>query len=316
MNRLIKLLFLLVAFPVTALAGIYNPDNIPMPKNGVYPMYTSNPDSILADSTVRRIEETLYQLESATGVKTLVMVVEHIEGDDPYSFSINVGNKYGVGNAETNTGLIVTLATLDRSYYILTGEGLEGDLPDAICKRVENRVMVPFLKEGDWNNAIACTVDTLSMILQSPDGQEFVSENEQVRSEEDDDMSFFELLIAVPITLAIVLFFVWLMIKLTLMVPNIIYLLIHDREEVQMTRHDKKIRFLLALRDSVWCTGNDYYYLKNKKKVFFFYSSSNGGGGYSGGGSGHSHSSSSGGGSSHGSSGGGSFGGGGAGGRF
>ena len=146
-------------------AGVYNPDNIPIPENGEHPSYVSNPDSILSDSICAVINERLFQLEDSTGVKTLVMVVEHVEGDDLYQFSMTVGNKYGVGSKENNLGLIIALATLDRSYQILTGIGLEGYLPDVVCRRVESKAMLPHLMEGAWEEAIGETVEVISGIL-------------------------------------------------------------------------------------------------------------------------------------------------------
>ena len=158
--------FLLLLFmPLAMLAKSYNPDNLPLDKNATSPVYTCNPDNVLSDVAVDSLNRMLYVLEKTKGVKTLVIVVEDIDGDDAYQFSIGVGNKYGVGSTQ-NTGLIVTLSTEDRCYYILTGEGLEQYLPDAICKRVENRVMVPLLKKGDWDGAMISTVATLKGILE------------------------------------------------------------------------------------------------------------------------------------------------------
>ena len=73
--------------------------------------------------------------------------------------------KYKIGAAKQNTGLIIVLATEDRSYQILTGTGLEGTLPDAICRRVQNRVMVPHLKKQEWDAAIEETVKALDGII-------------------------------------------------------------------------------------------------------------------------------------------------------
>ncbi len=165
------LIFTMLHF--VAMAKPYNPDNLPVDLHPQSPSYTCNPDNILSPATVDSLNTMLYALEKAKGVKTLVIVVADIEGDDPYEFSIGVGNKYGVGSKQ-NTGLIVTLATEDRCYYILTGEGLEKHLPDAICKRVENRVMVPRLKKGDWNGAMTATVHALKGILEG--NEELVNE--------------------------------------------------------------------------------------------------------------------------------------------
>lgn len=128
--------------------------------------WTCNPDGILPFWAVEEIDSICTALEHAKGVQCVVVVVEHLEGDDPYVFNKELFEKYGFGQEGADNGLVVTLATLDRSYFISPGQGLEGTLPDVICKRIENAVMVPFLKEGDWENAMVATMHTISQYIQ------------------------------------------------------------------------------------------------------------------------------------------------------
>lgn len=197
---------LLVAlFCVNAQAGVYNPNTLPVDSYKLTFSRVVNPDNILSAGTISAVDTILLHLQEATGVEALIIVVENIENDDPYSFSIEVGKKLGVGNKD-NTGLVLTLATLDRSYYIVTGPGLDGTLPDAICKRIENRVMVPELKEGDWDDAILKTVATLS---------EYIQGNEELHRKydsDDDDFTLFDLLLALGTMFGpafFILFFTW-----------------------------------------------------------------------------------------------------------
>ncbi len=177
MNKLSTILLICFALFLTAKAKPYNVDNLPLSRNTATPAYVCNPDGILTPGTVDSLNLVLYDLEKAKGVKTLVIVVNEIEGGDAYSLAVGVGNKYGVGSRQ-NTGLVIVLSVLDRSYFIATGEGLESHLPDAICKRVENRVMVPLLKQGEWNEAMLRTATTLAGILEG---------DEELKAEYGDD---------------------------------------------------------------------------------------------------------------------------------
>ena len=146
-------------------AGSYTVDNLPMVYLQDRTKHVVNPDGILSPQTVQQMDSLLYRLEAGKGVQSVVAVVERIEGGDCYDFAITLGNKYGVGN-QANTGLIILLSTGDRCYQILTGEGLEGTLPDAICRRIENRKMVPYLKTGDWNQAMLQTVVAVCGVIE------------------------------------------------------------------------------------------------------------------------------------------------------
>lgn len=140
---------------------VWTPDNLPMVHLMDRTKYVVNPDGILSADEVATIDAELYGLERKTGTQTVVVVVKHIEGDDPYSFGQAVADRYGIGKKGTDNGLFVMLCTDDRSYTILTGDGLEGVLPDAICRRIQDQVMVPRLREGKWGEAMVATVHAL-----------------------------------------------------------------------------------------------------------------------------------------------------------
>ena len=161
------LLFFL--FALASLLGVqaesWTAENVPIPYLKDATKYVSDPENILQASSRARTDSILFHLEKDKGVQTVVVVVKRLKGDDPYEFGMELARKYKIGAAKQNTGLIIVLATEDRSYQILTGTGLEGTLPDAICRRVQNRVMVPHLKKQEWDAAIEETVKALDGII-------------------------------------------------------------------------------------------------------------------------------------------------------
>lgn len=200
MKSLITTLLLSFVCILHMLAGTYNVNNLPVPYLQDKTRHTINPDGILSQETTMQIDRMLQQLEQEKGVQALAIVVEQIEGGDCYDFAITFGNKYGVGNSQ-NTGLIILLSTKDRCYQILTGEGLEGTLPDAICRRIENRKMVPYLKKGEWDAAMLETVATTCSIIKGD--ASLINNGDTDRS---DDNTWPSLLLFLAMFLAIFLF--------------------------------------------------------------------------------------------------------------
>lgn len=161
----------------------WTPENLPMVHLQDARRYVCNPDGILSQEAVDSLDRELALLEKETGVQTVAIVVGHIEGDDPYSFGQALADKYGIGHKGRDDGLIVLLCTLDRSYSILTGDGLEGVLPDVVCHRVEQNVMVPLLKKSEWSEAMLATIHALDRcIRQDPEMSAYTQEED-----EDDD---------------------------------------------------------------------------------------------------------------------------------
>lgn len=159
MKRIISILTLYVSF-IVAFAGVYTPDNLPVSGNATR---VCNPDGILSASAVDSLDAMLLSLDKKQ-VQCLVVAIKNIAGDDPYEFAIGLGRKYGIGGKKSQ-GIVVVLATDDRSYQIVTGDGMEKFLPDAICRRIENREMLPHLKRGEWDEALLSVVRAVKGIV-------------------------------------------------------------------------------------------------------------------------------------------------------
>ena len=96
----------------------------------------------------------LYRLEEKTGIETVVAVLPSIGEVDCFDFAHELLNTWGVGKKGVDNGLVILLVTDQRCIHFYTGYGLEGDLPDAICKRIQSEYMIPYLKDNDWNRGM------------------------------------------------------------------------------------------------------------------------------------------------------------------
>lgn len=207
-TRLMRLrLTILCMILVAALhAATYTPESLPIPYLQDKRQYVSNPDGILSQEAVDSLNLWLGEMEKAHGVQTVLAVVEHIEGGDTYEFCMALGRKYGIGSKEQNTGLIILLSTGDRAYYILTGRGLEGTLPDAICKRIENRQMLPALREGDWDEAMLATVRAITRYVDGDPSLVGTSDFD----DEDDTIALMFFVAFMALGIGLIFFAIWL----------------------------------------------------------------------------------------------------------
>ena len=152
--RKVLYLILLLLGSLSLQAKEYTIKEIPMVHLQDRTRYVSNPDGILSSSAVATMDSILYALEEKTGIQTLVVAVTGIEGGDCFDFAYRLGKEMGVGQKERDNGLVVLLSTDERCIQFATGYGLEGVLPDAICKRIQNRYMVQHLGKDDWNTGM------------------------------------------------------------------------------------------------------------------------------------------------------------------
>ena len=125
-------------------ATYWNAENIPIPYLTDATQYVSNPDYVLAQTTVDSMNIILDRLNKDLEIESVVIVVNHIENDDPYRMAQDVGNKYGVGRGDR--GLIIVCGYEDHSLNMSPGRELEADLTDAECHRLEQHYAVPAMK--------------------------------------------------------------------------------------------------------------------------------------------------------------------------
>lgn len=166
--------------------------------------YVSNPDNILSSATVAKIDSTLFALEEKTGIQVLVAVVTGIEGGDCFDFAHRLGQENGVGEKERDNGLVVLLSTDERCIQFATGYGLEGVLPDAICKRIQTQYMVEHFGNDDWDRGMLEGIAALNGYL---DG------SMEAFPDEDDDATVLIFFFAAIMLVcgAIVFYAIWVM---------------------------------------------------------------------------------------------------------
>lgn len=84
-----------------------------------------------------------------------------------HEFGVELYNRWGIGGKESQKGLLIALTTApgEREVSFITGYGMEGVLPDAICKRIQTQIMIPYMKDGEYGGGLIAGVEAVSGIL-------------------------------------------------------------------------------------------------------------------------------------------------------
>lgn len=164
--RKIAILSLLLACALPALAGTYRADEIPNVQRMDRRRYVSDPDGILSAGAVARIDSVCASLRERGLAQVAVVAVDGIAGGDTFSFAVELFRDWGVGSAKSNNGLGILLVKDLREIRFVTGGGLEGILPDALCKRIQLNYMLPAFREGDYSAGMVAGVEAAATILE------------------------------------------------------------------------------------------------------------------------------------------------------
>lgn len=151
------------ALSQTGETTFWNAENIPIPYLQDATQYVSNPDHVLSQPAVDHINMMMKQLEDSLDVQSVVIVVNHIENDDPYRMALDVGNRYGVGRKDR--GLVIVVGYEDHSINMSPGRSLEADLTDAECYRLQQQYVVPSMKANQPDTAMIYLADAIYATL-------------------------------------------------------------------------------------------------------------------------------------------------------
>jgi uncharacterized protein len=83
-----------------------------------------------------------------------IVTVRSLEGQSVEYYAVDLFRQLGVGSKKDNRGVLLLVAPNDRKYRIEVGYGLEPVINDARAGDT-GRAMVPFLRQGDYSDAIA-----------------------------------------------------------------------------------------------------------------------------------------------------------------
>jgi len=104
------------------------------------------------------IEALCIEAHEKKGVEIAVLTVNTTAPDEISMFAVKTFEKNELGQEGKDDGVLVMVATDDRSWRIEVGYGLEGVLPDIKVAQIAEDYMVPDLATGDYYNALLYTV--------------------------------------------------------------------------------------------------------------------------------------------------------------
>ncbi len=162
-------LFIFCSLAAFATGTEYTVESIPTPITANAREFVSNPDGILKTETVQKMNEMIYALQTETGAEIAVAVVNSIGQADHVTFAEQLFDAWKIGNAKQDNGLLLLFVLDQRKIKFETGYGMEGVLPDAICKRIQYQNMTPEFKKENYDAGMLAGLDRIiSTIKKEP----------------------------------------------------------------------------------------------------------------------------------------------------
>jgi uncharacterized protein len=109
---------------------------------------------VLRPQDRRDLEEVIRDYNSQGKAQIQILVIDSL-GDLPIEeASIKITDKWKLGKAKQDNGILFLIAPNERKLRIEVGQGLEGALPDVIAKRIIADTVVPLFKARNLSAGI------------------------------------------------------------------------------------------------------------------------------------------------------------------
>jgi uncharacterized protein len=109
---------------------------------------------LLTPNQKTSLESKLVRYSDTTSTQIVIAIIASTEGENISYLAANWGEKWGIGDAEKDNGVLILLAQNDKKIAIQAGKGTEHVLTDFQSKRIIERIIIPEFKRGDFYSGL------------------------------------------------------------------------------------------------------------------------------------------------------------------
>lgn len=124
--------------------------------------------NLLSPAEETALTAKLDALEQRTSRQLVVATVPDLGGFESEDYGYRLGRAWGIGQGESDNGVILLVAPNQRRVRVEVGLGLEPILTDAFSNRVIEEIIIPRFRAGDFPGGIMAGTDALMTQLQAP----------------------------------------------------------------------------------------------------------------------------------------------------
>lgn len=121
--------------------------------------------NLLSASQKQEISQRILKLHEEGKAQIGVVIVPTTGQEDIFDFAMRIAEKWKLGSAKQDNGLLMAIAVNDRRIQILTGYGLEGILPDIVASRIIRNQITPYFKQAQYAQGIDAGLAEIERIL-------------------------------------------------------------------------------------------------------------------------------------------------------
>ena len=124
--------------------------------------YFNDYAGVVSPAVEQQLEQTFQEFERQKASQIVVAIFPKMQSESSVEdYTVRIAQSWHVGQKEKDNGAVLFVFVQEHKLYIQVGYGLEGALPDVICKRIIQNEIVPRLHGGDFNGGMQAGVTAI-----------------------------------------------------------------------------------------------------------------------------------------------------------
>jgi uncharacterized protein len=117
---------------------------------------------VMSKDEVQLLEEKALAFEDSTSNQITIVTVRSIGIYEVSDYATKLANRWGIGKAKRNNGVLILVAINEHRMNISVGKGLEGALTDLVSGRIIRNEMAPPFREGNYYRGFDRAIDAVA----------------------------------------------------------------------------------------------------------------------------------------------------------
>jgi uncharacterized protein len=124
--------------------------------------YFNDYAQVVSSATASQLNQTLENFERQSSAQIVVAVFPKMQSDSSIEdYTVRVARSWQAGLKDKNNGAVLFVFVKDHKMFLQVGYGLEGVLPDALCKRIIDEQISPRFKAGDFGGGLTAGIQSI-----------------------------------------------------------------------------------------------------------------------------------------------------------
>ncbi len=139
------------------------------PEKPVPPRLVNDFAGMLSENEAGILEHKLVAFDDSTSTQIAIVILSDLKGYAPADYAQRLAEKWGIGQKGLDNGILILIKTrtsISRGeVFIAPGYGLEGVVPDLLCKEITDNEILPSFRQDKYFEGLDKGTDVLMSLV-------------------------------------------------------------------------------------------------------------------------------------------------------